>query len=203
VLGAFESEIEARNNVMQAEASPFVESIGGVWGFKLFSSVNDALEAVHLRAGSIQVDPIIVPGHWQLQGFGDHPIYTNFRYIIPVDPPHVPENNPTGYYEHEFLLSDSWRNRRIIITFGGVDSAFYVWINHKFVGFSKDSRLPTDFDVTDVVKFGDSLNTVQVVVPRFNDGSYLEDQDMWNLSGIFRDVLISSFPKPVHIQDFK
>ncbi len=202
ITGSFQSESEARRNVCQIEASPFVENIGGLWSFRLFKTVDEALAAVH-NAPPQDCDLIEVPGHWQLQGFSDQPIYTNIKYIIPCDPPNVPAVNPSGYYEHTFRVSDTWSGRRLIISFGGVDNAFYLWLNGNFIGFSKDSRLDSEFDITDVVSVGAVQNTLQVVVPRFSDGYYLEDQDMWNLSGIYRDVYLISYPKPVHISDFR
>ena len=142
-----------------------------------------------------------VPGNWQLQVPGDAPIYTNKDYIIPVDPPNVPkEYNPSGYYRHQFVISKTWKNKRIIIHFGGVDSCFYLWFNDHYIGFSKDSRLPAEFDITKYVRLGE-INMVECVVVRFSDGYYLEDQDMFNLSGIFRDVHLLALPKEVHIFD--
>lgn len=203
ILGSFESDVEARSHVSQIETSPFVSNLGGIWNFRLFSTVEEALHEVHHSTAASVRDPIHVPGHWQLQGFSDHPIYTNIKYIIPVDPPFVPDKNPTGYYEREFVVAESWVNRKITISFGGVDNAFYIWVNHVFIGFSKDSRVQAEFDLTEVTKFNGATNFIQVVVLRFSDGYYLEDQDMWNLSGIFRDVHLISFPKVVHISDFR
>lgn len=202
LLGAFESDEDARNNVSQIEISPFVFNLGGVWEFRLFRTAEEALREVHNPSEQSLKEPINVPGHWQLQGFNDHPIYTNIQYIIPVEPPYVPEMNPSGYYEREFTVTESWSNRKIVISFGGVDNAFYVWLNHVFIGFSKDSRVSCEFDLTDATNFGGAPNLLQVVVLRFSDGYYLEDQDMWNFSGIFRDVHLISFPKAVHISDF-
>jgi beta-galactosidase len=202
VLGAFESEVDARNNVLQIEASPFVENIGGTWAFKLFQTVDEAFEELKNDGPSSVSDPIDVPGNWQLQEFHDGPIYTNIKYIVPCNPPHVPKNNPTGFYEHNFFLSDTWKGRRIVLSFGGVDNAFYLWVNRKFIGFSKDSKLPSEFDISEVIRFG-KPNRIQAIVLRFSDGYYLEDQDMWNVSGIFRDVHVMSLPRPVHIADFR
>lgn len=144
---------------------------------------------------------IPVPGNWQLHVPGDIPIYTNYKYIIPVDPPNVPVNNPTGFYMHHFNISKSWKDRRNIICFNGVDSAFYIWCNSKFIGFSKDSRVPAEFDISDSLCYG-TTNILEVIVIRYSDGYYLEDQDMFQLSGIFRDVYIYSLPKIVHLWDY-
>jgi beta-galactosidase len=118
-----------------------------------------------------------------------------------VEPPKTPPHNPTGYYRRTFTVHQTWHQREVFLSFLGVDSAFYLWLNGRFVGFSKDSRTTAEFDITVFVHWeGD--NTLEVVVLRYNDGSYLEDQDMWNLSGIFRSVNVYSLPKPVRIRDF-
>ena len=111
--------------------------------------------------------------------------------------------NPTGYYSTEFIVDDEWVARRTILSFLGVDSAFYLWINNHYIGFSKDSRLPAEFDVGSHLKYGDdSANVLEVIVCRLSDGNLFENQDMWNMNGIFRDVLLSSYPLPLHIYDF-
>jgi len=145
-------------------------------------------------------DEIDVPGNWELQGYGTA-IYTNITYpFVPVDPPHVPENdNPTGCYRMSFDVPDSWENMSITLHFGGVSSAMYIWLNGKFLGYSQGSRLPAEFDITEFVK--DGPNALAVKVLRWSDGSYLEDQDHWRLSGIHRDVYITASPQ-VHISDF-
>jgi beta-galactosidase/beta-glucuronidase len=142
---------------------------------------------------------ISVPGNWQLQGFNDIPIYTNVAYPFPPNPPFVPEENPTGCYRHGFTLDPSWLGRNIFLVFESVDSAFYLWVNGQEVGYSQDSRLPAEFDVTPYVRAGE--NTVAVQVMRYSDGSYLEDQDMWLLSGIQRDVILYSKPS-VCLEDY-
>ena len=140
-----------------------------------------------------------MPGNWQLQGFNDIPIYTNVVYPFPPDPPFVPAANPTGCYRRTFTLEPAWLERSIYLSFEAVDSAFYVWVNGQEVGYSQDSRLPAEFDITPFVRAGE--NTLAVQVMRWSDGSYLEDQDMWLLSGIQRDVILYTKPK-VSVQDF-
>lgn len=135
---------------------------------------------------------IQVPGHWQLQGFGA-PHYTNVVYPFPVDPPRVPTENPTGCYRHEFTVPADWDGMRWVLRFDGVDSAYKVWVNGKEVGYSQGSRLPAEFDITSVAKVG--VNVVAVQVMQWSDGTYMEDQDMWWMSGIFRDVTLVAFPK--------
>lgn len=144
-----------------------------------------------------------VPGNWQLQVPGDAPIYTNFQYAIPVNPPYPPEDNPTGYYRHCITTPKDWPSKKVILSFGGVDSAFYCWVNNQYIGFSKDSRLPADFDISRVVADGGggAPLVIEIIVLRYSDGSYLEDQDMWNLSGIFRDVSVIALPLEVSIAD--
>ncbi|KAL2609958.1 hypothetical protein R1flu_028531 [Riccia fluitans] len=143
-----------------------------------------------------------VPSNWQTHDF-DKPIYTNIVYPFPIDPPKVPEQNPTGCYRRQFKLPSEWKGRRTFLSFEGVDSAFYVWINGVLVGYSQDSRLPAEFDITDHCHGADSgkENVLAVQVMRWSDGSYLEDQDHWWLSGIHRDVILLSKPE-VMIADY-
>jgi len=226
VLLAFISEADARSYVLQLKCSPYVNILSGIdsWAFQLFRSVDEALAGVGVLKGKakdclithknknnssekiVNIDnlsKVTVPGHWQLQLPGDAPIYTNIKYIIPTDDlPNVPVDNPTGYYYHRFSISKTWSDRKIFLSFGGVDNAFYVWCNGHYVGFSKDSRLPAEFDITSIARFGDAINELELVVVRFSDGYFLEDQDMFNLSGVFRDVMIYSVPKILYIADF-
>ena len=145
-------------------------------------------------------DTIPVPSNWQLQGYGVS-LYTNVEYPFKKDPPRVmgepPERftnykhrNPVGSYRRSFQVPEDWQRRTIYLQFDGVDSAFYVWVNGKKVGYSQDSRTPAIFDVTEYLQAGD--NSVAVEVYRYCDGSYLEDQDFWRLSGIFREVFLWS-----------
>ncbi len=142
---------------------------------------------------------IRVPCSWQMLGYG-RPHYTNVIYPFPVDPPHVPTENPTGSYRRKFFLSDDWDDRQVFLRFEGVDSAFYVWVNGQEIGYSQGSRLPAEFDITPYSRHG--VNTIAVRVLQWSDGTYLEDQDMWWLSGIFRDVYLTAAPE-THIFDFR
>jgi beta-galactosidase/beta-glucuronidase len=144
-------------------------------------------------------DTIDVPSHWQLKGYG-HPHYTNVVYPFPVDPPRVPSENPTGCYLQKFTLSANDLNGRIYLRFNGVDSAFHVWVNGHETGYSKGSREPSEFDITPFVKEGE--NSIAVRVYQWSDGTYFEDQDMWWLSGIFRNVSLVTVPK-VNIFDIQ
>jgi beta-galactosidase len=181
-------------------ASPFVKLLNGLWKFQL--APHPEVVPAGFQSEDFDVSswkPIAVPGNWQLQGFDDIPIYTNVAYPFPPNPPYVPEENPTGCYRHTFLLDPAWLGRSIYLVFESVDSAFYLWVNGQEVGYSQDSRLPAEFDVTPYVHAGQ--NTLAVQVMRYSDGSYLEDQDMWLLSGIQRDVILYSKPK-VSLQDY-
>lgn len=143
---------------------------------------------------------VSVPDNWQLQGYGI-PIYRNSAYPFKKDPPHIPhENNPVGSYRTEFVVPDTWRDRQVFLHFDGVESAFYLWINGERVGYSQGSRTPAEFSVTRFLRPGKNILAVEVY--RYSDGSYLECQDYWRLSGIFRNVYLTSTPS-VHIRDFE
>lgn len=182
------------------KTSPNVKLLNGSWKFHLAPSPEEV--PTDFQADDFDFSGwtnINVPGNWQLQGYDDIPIYTNVAYPFPPDPPFVPKENPTGCYRHIFSLDPTWLGRRIYLLFESVDSAFYLWVNGRKVGYSQDSRLPAEFDLTPYVRPGQ--NTIAVQVMRYCDGSYLEDQDMWLLSGIQRDVLLYSKPK-VSLQDY-
>lgn len=175
-------------------------SLNGEWKFDCADTPANAPERFFaVDFDTSDWESITVPGNWQMQGYG-HPHYTNTMYPFPLDPPNVPTENPTGSYRRTFSLSPESISGRVILRFDGVDSAFYVWVNGQEVGFSKGSRLPSEFDVTPYVHAGE--NSISVRVYQWSDGSYCEDQDMWWLSGIFRDVQLISLPK-VHIWDVK
>ena len=137
-------------------------------------------------------DKIVVPGNWQLQGYGKMH-YSDLWYNFPINPPYVPSYNPTGIYRRDFYLSQDWINERVVLRFNGVDSAFQLWINGKEVGYSKGARLCSEFDITEYVVEGRNSCTIRVF--QWSDGTYLENQDMWWLSGIFRDVELIKEPK--------
>lgn len=182
---------------------PFVKSLSGYWKFFLAQSPTAAPSDFHDPAFQDSTwEKIPVPSNWQMHGF-DRPIYTNIIYPFPLDPPHVPDDNPTGCYRTYFQLPKDWEGRRILLHFEAVDSAFHVWVNGTLVGYSQDSRLPAEFEITDFChEFGSNKNNVLAVkVYRWSDGSYLEDQDHWWLSGIHRDVLLLAKPK-VFIADY-
>ncbi|WP_245208918.1 beta-galactosidase subunit alpha [Gottfriedia endophytica] len=182
------------------EAAPTFQLLNGNW--KFFHAEHSILVPMNFyeeNYDSSEWKTIQVPGVWQLQGYGK-PHYTDLYYPIPINPPHVPEKNSTGCYLREIYLPSDWDGQNIHVCFEGVDSAFYVWMNGHEVGFSKGSRLTAEFDVTPYVKKG--KNVIAVKVHQWSDGSYLEDQDMWWLSGIFRDVYLLSLPT-IHVYDFQ
>ncbi|KAG5983288.1 hypothetical protein E4U55_000366 [Claviceps digitariae] len=173
--------------------------LNGRWDFHFASSPLEAPEPDNVDA--VSWDKLMVPGHWQLQGFG-RPWYTNVQYPIPVCPPHVPSENPTGTYRHFFHVPSTWpANSQLRLRFDGVDSAYHVWVNKMLVGYAQGSRNPAEFDVTDHVD-RTGPNEVVVRVYQWSDGTYIEDQDQWWLSGIFRDVNLISFPRENRIEDW-
>lgn len=172
-------------------------SLDGSWQFEYFSSPNDVPD--DWPSTAVSADTVEVPGNWQLQGYG-RPVYTNVKYPFPVTPPRVPEQNPTGCYRRDFFLDEQDLGDQVRLVFDGVDSAFFVWCNGQLAGYSQDSRLPAEFDISALVHQGD--NQLAVMVLRLCDGSYLEDQDMWNLSGIYRSVHLLFKPR-IHITDLR
>ncbi|THY32704.1 hypothetical protein D6D01_02521 [Aureobasidium pullulans] len=193
--------------------------LNGTWGFVYsptplhaphptlysdgLSSLVDALtiDGNEGQTADIQWSSITVPGHWQLQGYGK-PHYTNTVYPFPVCPPHVPTENPTGTYRRNFFVPSSWsEDAQIRLRFDGVDSAYHVYLNGQKVGYSQGSRNPAEFDITEYINRGEDVNRLIVNVYQWSDGSYIEDQDQWWLSGIFRDVHLICFPSKVRIED--
>ena len=178
-------------------ASAWYQSLNGPWKFWWSSNVLvRPQEFYRIEFDDHAWKPIPVPSCWQLQGY-DYPIYVNCMRADDkcpwrkVDPPRIPhDRNPVGSYRKTFQVPAAWGNRQVRVHFEGVESAFYVWCNGSSVGFSKDSRTPAEFDLTPFLKEGDNLLAVEVY--RYSDGSYLEDQDKWRLSGIFRDVYLTA-----------
>lgn len=182
---------------------PFVKSLSGFW--KFFLAPCPTSVPVNFFDNAFEDtswDTLPVPSNWQMHGF-DCPIYTNVVYPFPLNPPHVPEDNPTGCYRKFFSIPKEWEGRRILLHFEAVDSAFLAWVNGVPVGYSQDSRLPAEFEITDHCHPCGSgkENVLAVQVFRWSDGSYLEDQDHWWLSGIHRDVLLLAKPQ-VFIADY-
>lgn len=179
-------------------ASPWFRSLDGEWAFDLAPTPADAPEEFADPEFDVSDwDDIEVPINWQAAGHGA-PHYTNVVYPFPVDPPHVPTENPTGRYRRTFHVDEAWDGRQIRLHFEGVDSAFHLWVNGERVGYSEGARLPAEFEVTEHVEPGE--NTVAVRVYKWTNGSYLEDQDMWWLSGIFRETYAYALPE-THVAD--
>ena len=178
--------------------SPFFRLLSGQWKFYYANSpaaLPEGFEAADFD--DAEWDDIPVPSNWQMLGYGK-PNYSNIAYPYPVDPPRVPQDNPVGLYRQTFDLPAEWEGRQVFLSFDGVDSAFYVWLNGEPVGYSQVSHMPSEFNVTKHLRAGGNALAVQVF--QWSDGSYLEDQDMWRLSGIFRDVCLVSTPS-VHLRD--
>lgn len=175
--------------------SAFFKSLCGEWSFKFFKSVNDVCDLS--TEGS---DKLTVPMSWQMalgRGY-DVPNYTNVNYPIPYDPPFVPDENPCGLYSRKFTVPAAMAGKKIYLNFEGVDSAFYVWVNDEFAAYSQVSHMTSEIDVTSLVHAGE--NEIKVLVLKWSDGTYLEDQDMWRMSGIFREVYLL-FRDETHIRD--
>ncbi|WP_204526521.1 beta-galactosidase [Citrobacter cronae] len=184
---SWRSADDARTN----QRSTQLRSLNGQWQFAWFSAPEAVTES-WLTSDLPQADTINVPSNWQMDGY-DAPIYTNVTYPIPVNPPYVPAQNPTGCYSLTFNIEDAWLDEgQTRIIFDGVNSAFHLWCNGRWVGYGQDSRLPSEFDLSDYLLRGE--NRLAVMVLRWSDGSYLEDQDMWRMSGIFRDISLLHKP---------
>lgn len=183
----------------QESDSPSWRLLNGEWQFSFYSAP-EAVPASWIEEDSASAVAMPVPSNWQMQGF-DTPIYTNVTYPIPVTPPFVPAENPTGCYSLTFDADAAWLvSGQTRIIFEGVNSAFYLWCNGEWIGYSQDSRLPAEFDLSAVLRPG--ANRLAVMVLRWCDGSYLEDQDMWRMSGLFRDVVLLHKPA-THISNFQ
>jgi beta-galactosidase len=192
--------VEAARAGERDESARFL-SLNGTWSFSYASGLAEAPETFYEPDADRQGwDDISVPANWEREGFGT-PIYLNVRYpFSPVDPPIVPEEgNAVGSYYRTFELPEGWTDRQVTLHFGGVSSAFYVWVNGKKVGYSEDSRLPAEFNVTSFLQSGE--NTVAVQVLRWSDGSYVEDIDHWRLSGMHREVYLHAQPS-IRFADF-
>jgi beta-galactosidase len=174
------------------ETSPWFQSLDGEWDFHWRPTPDGAPQGFHLTNNDVEWDTIPVPSNWEMQGYGT-PIYTNATYPFPAAPPHIPhDDNPVGIYRRTFDVPADWTDKQIAIHFGGVSSAFYLWVNGERVGYSQGSRLPAEFNITPYVQEGENLLVAEVY--RWCDGSYLEDQDHWRMSGIHREVFVTAQP---------
>jgi len=194
----------------RAEGSPFYQSLNGQWKFHWVKQPSERPREFYRPAYDVsQWDEIPVPANWQLQGYGT-PIYVNITHPFKVNAPRVmdeppahftsyAQRNPVGSYRRRFAIPAQWKGRQVFLHFAGVKSACYVWVNGRKVGYSQGSMTPAEFNITDFLETGDNVLAVEVY--RWSDGSYLEDQDMWRLSGIYRDVYLFATPS-VHMRDF-
>ena len=187
------------NLVEHREESDRMQLLNGTWKFQYFNSIYDIQDSFFEKNYDTEnFDEIQVPSVWQMAGYDTHQ-YTNIRYPFPFDPPYVPQDIPCGAYVHTFDYSRDENAPKAFLNFEGVDSCFYVWINGSYVGYSQVSHMTSEFDITDLLQ--DGTNTVAVLVMKWCDGSYLEDQDKFRMSGIFRDVYILKRPEQT-IRDY-
>lgn len=185
--------------VENRERSDRFQLLNGEWKFKYFESIYEVTDSFYEEGYDISgFDKIMVPGVWQMAGYDQHQ-YTNIRYPFPFDPPYVPQDNPCGAYVRTFSYHREEHAPKVFLNFEGVDSCFYVWINGIYIGYSQVSHITSEFDVSDVLREGN--NTVAVLVLKWCDGSYLEDQDKFRMSGIFRDVYLLKRPEKA-IRDY-
>lgn len=191
------SAAERRVLGIDRERSRGYRNLSGTWGFALFDSPKRVPETL-LTAFDPSLDQVEIPHLWQMDGYGALQ-YTDEAYPFPVDPPYVPSKNPTGLYQRRITLEAIDPDAHYILRFEGVESYFEVFVNGRKLGFSKGSRLTAEFDVSDALTAGDNL--LSVLVCQFSDGTYIEDQDMWWASGIFREVSLLERPRR-RIDDF-
>ncbi len=185
---------------MERQLSPYFLSLNGQWKFHhVEKPANRPKNFFETGYDDNNWDTIPVPSNWQLEGY-DYPIYTNIKYPFPIQEQKVPEDfNPVGSYRKIFTVPESWDGRQVFINFEGVNAGFYLWVNGEKIGYSQGSRTPAEFNITEHIVKGKNQLSVQVF--RYTIGSYLEDQDFWRISGIFRDVFLWSSPN-IHVHDF-
>lgn len=188
----------------QMALSPWYQSLNGTWKFDgVLRPADRPLDFFRTDFNDSAWRTMPVPANWQMHGF-DIPIYANLIYPFPQDTKKMPtppkDFNPVGSYRRTFTVAPTWKGREVYLHFAGVDSAFYVWVNGVMVGYNEDSRTPAEFNITKHLKAGANVLAVQVY--RFGDGAYLEDQDMWRMSGIYRDVWLWS-TAPSHVRDYE
>ena len=171
----------------EREQSPWFRSLDGTWEAHLAHNPGERSTFWNGLRKRGTWEPIKVPGHWQLQGFWDRPHYTNIEMPFDLEPPLVPEENPTCVYRRRFRLPKAWRRQRIVLHFGGADNTLLVYLNGQFVGLSKDSRCPAEYDITAHARHG-AANELVALVIKWSGTSWIEDQDHWWLSGLHREV---------------
>ncbi|GIO32928.1 MULTISPECIES: glycoside hydrolase family 2 TIM barrel-domain containing protein [Paenibacillus] len=178
--------------------SPWYQTLNGSWKFSYRPRAKDVeTDWAGERYDTSGWDDLLVPSCWQVQGY-DQLQYTNVNYPFPYDPPYVPDDNPAGLYVREFRIGPEWSGKDTYVMFEGVNACFYLWINGTYVGYSQGSRVPAEFNIASHVRQGS--NKIAVMVLKWCDGSYLEDQDQWRYTGIFRDVYLLARDK-AHVRD--
>ncbi len=194
------SSVRMDNLIENREISDRFQLLNGEWKFKFYRSIYDVTDIFYESGYNTEdFDKIPVPGVWQVAGYDRHQ-YTNIRYPFPFDPPYVPQDVPCGAYVHTFNYHRDEKAPETFLNFEGVDSCFYVWLNGTYVGYSQVSHALSEFDITSLLKEG--TNTLAVLVLKWCDGSYLEDQDKFRMSGIFRDVYLLNRPQK-SIRDYR
>ena len=176
------------------------KSLDGHWAFQLFESPEAVLAAAVTGPTPTDARMVAVPGNWTVQDVGDLPHYTNVQMPFPGPPPGLPAHNPTGVYRRSFTTGRGWKRHRIVLHVGGAESVHAVYLNDRFIGYGTDSRLPSEYDITDALVSGS--NHLAIVVVRFSAQSYVEDQDQWWMAGLHRSVYIEA-RTPVHIADVR
>jgi beta-galactosidase len=196
----FESKELAKTNKLSQSAN--FQSLNGIWKFNwVRDPANRPKDFYKPEFDDSEWDDFSVPANWEINGYGI-PIYLNhpYEFTYEPNPPDIPDGyNPVGSYRKKFRIGNDWANHRIVLHFGAVKSAFFLWINGQKVGYSQGSKLPAEFDITDYIKIGNNLVALEVY--RWSDGTYLECQDFWRISGIERDVYLMAEPK-IRIVDF-
>ncbi len=193
------ASVRMNDLVEHRERSDRFQLLNGEWKFRYYSSIYDVTESFYEKGYDVSgFDQVTVPGVWQMDGYDTHQ-YTNIRYPFPFDPPYVPQDIPCGAYVHNFEYHREKKAPKAFLNFEGVDSCFYVWVNGAYAGYSQVPHATSEFDVTDLLNEGE--NTLAVLVLKWCDGSYLEDQDKFRMSGIFRDVYLLKRPEKT-IRDY-
>ena len=193
------ASVRMNDLVEYRERSDRFQLLNGEWKFRYYSSIYDVTESFYEKGYDVSgFDQVTVPGVWQMDGYDTHQ-YTNIRYPFPFDPPYVPQDIPCGAYVHNFEYHREKKAPKAFLNFEGVDSCFYVWVNGAYAGYSQVPHATSEFDVTDLLNEGE--NTLAVLVLKWCDGSYLEDQDKFRMSGIFRDVYLLKRPEKT-IRDY-
>ena len=193
------ASVRMNDLVEHRERSDRFQLLNGEWKFQYYNSIYDITESFYEKGYDVSgFDQVTVPGVWQMDGYDTHQ-YTNIRYPFPFDPPYVPQDIPCGAYVHNFEYHREKKASKAFLNFEGVDSCFYVWVNGAYAGYSQVPHATSEFDVTDLLNEGE--NTLAVLVLKWCDGSYLEDQDKFRMSGIFRDVYLLKRPEKT-IRDY-